>query len=103
MGLNKDIDWALQQKAPPSCKHILLVLANRTDKNHSCYPSLTKICDDTGLDRSTVSRCMAQLLDLGLITREKRGILTNIYVLQIGAPCNYKEAHHAPSSTTPHW
>lgn len=107
--MNPDINWAIRQKAPASCKHVLLVLANRADRNHSCYPSLTRISSDTGLDRSTVTRCITQLLDMGLLLREKRGIQTNIYRLPVGAPRNQvvvaprnqEQVQDAPSCTTP--
>lgn len=99
VALNRDIDWALKQTAPPSCKHVLLVLANRCDPNHSCFPSLARISGDTGLDRSTVTRCITQLLHLGLLRRTKRGIESNLYTLMIGAPRHQRQAH---SATTEH-
>lgn len=97
--MNKDIDWAIQQVAPPSCKHVLMVLANRADRNHQCFPSLSSISSDTGLNRVTVTRCIMQLLELGLLLRTKRGIDSNLYTLPVGAPCNHPQLHHA---TTEH-
>lgn len=119
--MNKDIDWALKQKAPHTCKHVLLILANRTDKAHQCYPSLTSISEDTGMDRRTVMRSLNTLEELQLISRQSRGVQTTIYTLIVGtrrpysapgkgsdsegdlveAERPYQQGHSAPRGTAP--
>lgn len=74
-----------------------MVLANRSNKNHQCFPSLTSISSDTGLNRVTVTRCITQLLELGLIGRAKRGIDSNLYTLLVVAPRNQRQRQGAPT------
>lgn len=92
--LNRDIDWAIQQKAPPSCKHVLLVLANRADKNHRCFPSLFSLAEDTGMSRRNVIRCIQNLENLHLIDKQQRGINSTVYTLRVVTP-----SHHQAKNT----
>ena len=94
--MNKDIDWAIRQTAPHTCKHVLMVLANRADKQHQCYPSLTSLAADTGMTRRSVGRCVQALESLQLIARKSRGIQTTVYTLLVGT-----QRHHSTKDSEP--
>ncbi len=96
VALYKDIDWAIRQKAPAPCKHVLLILANRTNKNHQCFPSLTSIAADTGMDRRTVMRSLNILEGLTLLKRQKRGINSTLYTISVGAERPYSTKNKKP-------
>jgi hypothetical protein len=80
---NHLLNWAMKQtdvKGPAKC--VLIVLANRADKKtHQCFPSLTQIADDAGIDRSSVSRCLLHLLGIGKISRSKENSQKTVYAL----------------------
>lgn len=59
--------WAWTQKVKPTQKLILLSLADRADEYFNCYPSITRLTIDTGLDRKTVIK--------GLQSMESDGFL----------------------------
>ncbi len=92
--MNKDIDWAIQQVAPHTCKHVLFILANRADKNHQCFPSLFSIAADTGMTRRSVVRCVSTLESLGLIRRKQRGSDSTLYTLLLGT-----QSHHSATNS----
>jgi DNA-binding MarR family transcriptional regulator len=100
---NALLNWAFKQTdLSGGDKWVLIVLANRADKTtHQCFPSLTQIARDAGLDRSTVTRCIMHLLEKGKISREKDGTQKTIYTLQLGAPrtqstrCITHQVHNA--------
>jgi hypothetical protein len=77
--------WAWEQKIKPSCKLVLLSLADRAGEQHECYPSITRLCDDTGLDRKTVIKSLNALCDSGLIrdTGKRKGITNQIPVYHL--------------------
>jgi hypothetical protein len=110
--LNKDIDWAIKQVAPHTCKHVLLILANRADKKHQCFPSLFSIATDTGMTRRSVMRCVITLEALGLILRKQRGTDSTLYTLMVGTQSHHltkdsqlrkvrTECHHQQGQTVP--
>ena len=66
------LDWAWKQQLPPTAKLVLINLAGRIDQAYSCYPSLTTICEDTGLSRSSVTRTLNLLEDNDLLMRASR-------------------------------
>lgn len=75
--------WAwMQNVKPASLKLLLLSLADRANGvNFQCYPSIDRLCVDTGLDRKTVMRGLKQLDEIGLIARVVRPSVGNIYHL----------------------
>ena len=86
------VNWAWKQKhMTPWEKLVLLALADRHNPDHGCFPSLSKIVDDTEISRSTVRRCLKQLEQKGLITvqenmRANGSQTSNLYHLHIGSP-----------------
>ena len=78
--------WALKQPAKPAEKLLLLAIANYADEQGRAWPSLERLCTDTGMSRATIKRCFKKLEDGGIISRHKRvkGHLqtSNLYVLK---------------------
>ncbi len=65
--------WAVKQTTGSATrKAVLLNLANRADEAWSCFPSQTRIAQDTELGVRTVRRALDDLIDLGLIHKERR-------------------------------
>lgn len=70
---HKAFTWAAEQRAGgPGPKAVLLVLADRADENHSCYPGQDLIAYETEQSVRTVRRQLKDLEDRGLIIRERR-------------------------------
>ena len=66
------INWAWKQRGLTSTQKLtLLALADRHNPDYGCFPSISKICSDTELSRSTVIRCTQYLQQVGLISKEK--------------------------------
>ena len=63
--------WAWEQKVKATQKLVLLSLADRANEKHCCYPSITRLSNDTGLNRKTVMNCIQQLEKSGLISTKR--------------------------------
>jgi hypothetical protein len=75
--------WAMNQKLPAMQKIVLVMLANRVNKDSGdCFPSLTRIADDSGMNRRSAIRQIEEL--------EKGGYLTVIRSVKNGE----KQANH---------
>jgi hypothetical protein len=62
--------WAWQQRIKPaSLKLLLLALADRAspDSGFECFPTIDRLCADTGLDRKTIIDALDRLASVGLI------------------------------------
>ena len=87
-------------------KLVLLTLADRADENCRCYPSASRMSQDTCADRKTILKAINSLISHGLIkkTGEFRGSTksTPVYEL-IGVPVREKKApkSSAKSGTGP--
>jgi hypothetical protein len=53
-------------------KLLLLVLANYADENFRCWPSQSRLADETGLTDRTIRACLASLEARGLLSRQPR-------------------------------
>ena len=53
--------WAWEQKVKPTCKLVLLSLADRAGETHQCWPSVARLTADTGLDRKTIMAAISEL------------------------------------------
>ena len=53
-------------------KYLLIVLANYADAEFRCWPSIKRLCDDTGMSERTVQRCFKALVEAGIIRRSER-------------------------------
>lgn len=74
--------WAWQQRCGRSAdKVVLLSLADRADERHRCYPSISRLADDTELDRKTVLLALGRLESAGLLRPDKREGRATIYHL----------------------
>lgn len=100
---NEALKWAWKQATSPTEKLVLVALADRaSDNDMSCYPSLTRMQEDTGLNRTTVWRSIDKLVRLGLIERSGKRRGATLYRLKVGAQGTYqegiKQVQGAPSS-----
>ena len=64
---------------------VLLALADRANKENTCFPSIARVVKDTGMDRKTVMNTINDLIALGLIsdTGERKGCTNQVKVLKI--------------------
>lgn len=70
--------WAIGQDivSDPVARHVLLCLANYADASGgSAFPSVARLCADTGLSESTVRRRLSMLVSLGVIAVEEGSLL----------------------------
>ncbi len=63
--------WAWRQQVLPTAKLVLLCLADHADDKGRCWPSLARICDKTGLSKSTVSESLMNLEKQGALSRKR--------------------------------
>jgi Helix-turn-helix domain len=78
--------WKLSQKAvTPTEKLILLAIADRCGERGECWPSLSRLEKDTGLDRRSIMRHRIKLIAQGILTftGEYRGKSKQIPVMQL--------------------
>ncbi len=75
--------WAWQQRTNRSTwKLVLLSLADRSGENFECFPSISRLSEDTELDRKTVITALAGLEKRGIIAvRNKINGKKNAYCL----------------------
>lgn len=66
----------------PIAKFILVKLADNANDEGSCWPSLTTICLETGICRTTVCEKLKMLESSGVLKRERRGYCSTIYTFQ---------------------
>ncbi|MFV5661096.1 helix-turn-helix domain-containing protein [Acinetobacter pittii] len=67
--------WAWKVELPqikggskkPMKRLVLLSLADRAGEDHCCYPSVSRLSKDTGMDRKTIFKVIAELIEDGLI------------------------------------
>ena len=77
--------WALPMR-PASCKFVLLALAMRAgNKGAQCFPSVSRLVADTGLDRKTVMAAVSMLEEWQFIKVERLRGASNRYVIDIDA------------------
>ncbi len=76
--------WAWgQTKINGTQKLVLLALANRTGEDHSCWPSIARLSEDTCLSERTVQRALRELETDGYIRGEARKKATSMYKLLV--------------------
>lgn len=81
--------WAVQIEVPAKQKIVLLMLANRVNKDDGkCVPSMDRLSRDCGLSKASVKRAIKDLEDADLIEvihrREGPTMLSNQYRLKMG-------------------
>ena len=64
---------------------VLLALADRANKENTCFPSIARVVKDTEMDRKTVMNTINDLIQLGLVsdTGERKGGTNQVRVLKI--------------------
>lgn len=69
----------------PLKRLILLSLADRAGEDHCCFPSMQRLEKDTGLERKTVLKIIAELLEDHLIsdTGERKGSTKRVKVYRL--------------------
>lgn len=69
---------------------VLLALADRANKEGTCFPSVARICEDTCMDRKTVMSTITDLISIGIIedTGSRKGATMQVRVLK------FKEISH---------
>lgn len=88
--------WAASVKTNTATqKLVLLLLADRTGDDESCYPSLNRIADDACISRRCVIENIKKLAVHGFLSVEKRTIeheetgkawnKSNLYILHVGS------------------
>lgn len=77
-------DWAWRQAVLPTEKLVLLALAERTNGDCLCWPSVHFLADATGLCDRSVQKALRALAEKGLIgITSGGGRATNRYALQV--------------------
>lgn len=60
--------WKLTKKQVTATEKLfLLSCANRAGEAHECWPSLKRLCADTGMDRKTIINVRQSVIDKGLL------------------------------------
>ena len=82
------MSWAVKQQLPALQKIVLLMLADRTNKDTGrCDPSIARLADDCGMSERSTRNAIRELEKLGLIEtihRSNEGVnLPNHYLLKI--------------------
>ena len=95
--------WALTLTLPSSPKFVLLVLANYSDENESCYPGISRLAENTGYSERSIKSSLAVLEQEGLISRERRythfgGRTSDRYLLHVGRRPLSADAPHPETS-----
>lgn len=67
----------------PGQKLVLLILANRANKNGEAWPSIENIAGQSCMSRSGVKKGLRGLIDLGLLFKESRRNRANVYHLTL--------------------
>lgn len=67
------MSWAIGLKLPTREKFVLLMLANYASNDKGdCYPSLSRLAEDTGMTNNTVIAAIHRMEFLGVLTVERR-------------------------------
>ncbi len=75
-----------KSQVTPSEKYLLLACANRTGATHECWPSVERLCADTGFDRKTVIKTRKSLIAKNLMTydaEKKKGKSGQIRLMRL--------------------
>lgn len=78
--------WRLTKSQVTSTeKFFLMSCANRAGEAHECWPSIKRLCADTGMDRKTIINVRQSVIDKGLLvyTGSFRGRSSQVPVMQL--------------------
>lgn len=82
----KATDWAWSVDIKPATlKLILLSMADRADEVHQCFPSISRLVKDTGLNQKTVQKGLLEMIEMGVIsdTGQRKGPTGRVRVFQL--------------------
>ena len=93
--------WAWSQRGlPANQKLILLSLADRAGEDFTCWPSMARLVLDTGLNIKTVRSCLKQLVEAGILSRERNPGRESFRYTLIGVVGReHKQADLQPNTT----
>ena len=86
--------WATVQTNMKSLdKFLLVMMADRADETHCCFPSIKRLCLDTLMDRKTIMAGLKRLVASGLIrdTGRRKGRTGKVKVYQLMGVLNRHE------------
>lgn len=84
----KHMAWAMEVRiGDPLAKLLLVALADRADKETGqCWPSLSRLCEDTEMSKASVTRRLFYLEQRGFIHRTQRDQSSTLYTLSPTEP-----------------
>lgn len=84
----KHMAWAMEVRVgDPLAKLLLVALADRADKETGqCWPSLSRLCEDTEMSKASVTRRLFYLEQRGFIHRTQRDQSSTLYTLSLTEP-----------------
>ena len=89
-------EYDLSKNTKRSAKRlVLLALADRANKENTCFPSIARVVKDTGMDRKTVMNTINDLITIGLVldTGERKGGTNQVRVLKINVDTVKQESY----------
>lgn len=103
------MSWAIGLRLATREKFVLLMLSNyASNERGDCYPSLGRLCDDTGMSRHTVIEGIKTLEAMGalaVVRRHQDGVnLPNVYRLHLawgGSAPDAPVVRHLPGGSAP--
>ena len=98
----KAMNWAWEQKLPPSSKLILMAIADAADEDGDCWPKVKTIAKKCGVSDRTVQRVLKEFISDNLISvtprfSQDRRQVSNNYRLN---PQNHYPDNLSPTSGT---
>ena len=88
------------QGVTPGEKLVLLVLANRADKNGQAWPSIDNIAQQSCMSRSGVKKALRGLVDRELLTKDSRRNRSNVYRLTLNNDSTCRALSDLPEKTS---
>lgn len=86
--------WAWKQQGiSPTQKLVLLSMADRAGEDHTCWPSITRLVQDTGFSDRTIQKAIAGMEAIGLVRRIATSGKVNRYLL-LGVSAREAESMH---------
>ncbi len=75
------LGFAAEQRLHARERHLLAALVRYCNLEGACFPSIRRLCADTGMASDTIERTMDRLIAHGQLTRERRRGTSNLYRL----------------------
>lgn len=101
-------EWVLDASLSPSAVVVYCTLARYANReSRTCYPSKETIAERAGLSLNTVSRCLAELKEVGAISSKRRNIngipTSNVYILHMVGPNGVLQAGNEVEALVPNF